>query len=320
VVAGTPRNPLEVCRMKHSLKIVALLLLMFLATQLIGLVVADVYAASNDNIPYGMNPPSDINPTTSLISIIFAIAFAVLLMFVFMRFRTELLLRLWFFFVICIAIGITANALFMQTSLSALSVNLSFFSMSLSSFISILIAFPLAFLKIFKRNILIHNITELIIYPGIAVIFIPLLSIWTAVLLLVFISVYDIYAVWHAGFMQKMAKYQIKNLKVFAGFFIPYLSKKEMDVLKSTPRSKLKSKKIKVNVAILGGGDVVFPIILAGVVLRALGIPSALFVTLGAVLGLLYLFYVSKKGKFYPAMPFISAGCLLGLAATYLLL
>jgi len=304
--------------MKHSLKIVVLLLLMFLTTQLIGLAVANVYAASNDNIPFGMNPPTDVNPTTSLVSIIFAITFAVLLMFLLMKFRTELLLRLWFFFVICIAIGITTNALFIKSSLSAISVNLLLFNISLSSLISILIALPLAFLKVFKRDILVHNATELMIYPGIAVIFIPLLNIWTTILLLVFISIYDIYAVWHAGFMQKMAKYQIKNLKIFAGFFVPYLNKKEMDILNSTPRSKLKGKKIKVNVAILGGGDVVFPIILAGVVLRAMGILSALFVTIGAVLGLLYLFYTSEKGKFYPAMPFISAGCLLGLVIAYL--
>ena len=310
--------------MKHSLKIVVLLLLMFLATQLLGLVVADVYAANNDNIPFGMNPPANTNPTTTLISIVFAITFAVLLMFVLMKFRTELFLRLWFFFVICLAIGITTNALFIKSTLSALSVNLLFSNISLTSFISILIAIPLAFLKVFKRNILVHNATELMIYPGIAAIFIPLLNIWTTVLLLIFISIYDIYAVWHAGFMQKMAKYQIKNLKVFSGFFIPYLGKKEMDMINSASKNsklnKLKGKKIKVNVAILGGGDVVFPIILAGVVLRAIGLSSALFVVFGAVLGLLYLFYTSKKGKFYPAMPFISAGCFLGLAMAYFIL
>ena len=310
--------------MKHSLKIVVLLLLMFLTTQLIGLAVANVYFTHNDNIPFGMNPPTDVSPTTSLISIVFAITFAVLLMFVLMKFRTELFLRLWFFAVIVIAIGITVNALFMQTLLSTLSINLLLFSMKISSLISILIAIPLAFLKIFKRNILVHNLTELIIYPGIAVIFIPLLSISTAIILFVFISIYDMYAVWHAGFMQKMAKYQIKNLKVFSGFFIPYLGKKEMDMIKSASKNNrlgnLKSKKIKVNVAILGGGDVVFPIILAGVVLRSMGIISALFVTFGALFGLTYLFYVSKKGKFYPAMPFISAGCFLGLVAAYLLL
>lgn len=317
--------------MKHSLRIVVLLLLMFLTTQLIGLAVADVYATHNENtpydkIPFGMSPPSDVkdmNPWWILGNILLAITFAVLLMFVLMRFRTELLLRLWFFFVICIAIGITTNALFMQTSLSTSFINLLLFNTSLSSFASALIAIPLAFLKVFKRNILLHNITELMIYPGIAVIFIPLLSIWTTILLLAFISVYDIYAVWHSGFMQKMAKYQIKNIKVFAGFFVPYLGKKEMDMIASASKnnkSNLKGKKIKINVAILGGGDVVFPIILAGVILRAMGILSALFVTLGAVLGLLYLFYISKKGKFYPAMPFISAGCFLGLAAAYLLL
>lgn len=310
--------------MKHSVKIVALLLFMFLLTQLIGLLVANVYATHNDNIPFGMSPPSNVDSTTSLISIIFAIIFAVLLMFVLMKYRTKLFLRLWFFFVICIAIGITINALFLQTFLSTISVSLLLFSMKVSSLIAIIIAIPLAFLKIFKRNILIHNLTELMIYPGIAVIFIPLLSIWTVFLLLVFISFYDMYAVWRAGFMQKMAKYQIKNLKVFSGFFIPYLGKKEADMIKTASRNnklgKLKGKKIKVNVAILGGGDVVFPIIFAGVVLRSLGLLSALFITLGALLGLLYLFYVSKKGKFYPAMPFISAGCFLGLAAVCLFL
>ena len=316
--------------MKHSLKIVLLLLSMFLTTQLIGIVVSNVYATHNDNtpydnIPFGMNPPSeDVNPWGMMGSIIIAIIFAVLLMFVLMKFKTELFLRLWFFAVIVIAIGITVNALFMQTLLSNFSLTFLSFSMKISSLISILIAIPLAFLKIFKRNILVHNLTELIIYPGIAVIFIPLLSIPTAIILFVFISIYDMYAVWRAGFMQKMAKYQIKNLKVFSGFFIPYLGKKEMDMIKTASKNnklnKIKGKKIKVNVAILGGGDVVFPIILAGVVLRSMGIPSALFVTFGALAGLTYLFYVSKKGKFYPAMPFISAGCFLGLVVAYLLL
>ena len=73
-------------------------------------------------------------------------------------------------------------------------------------------------------------------------------------------------------------------------------------------------KKIKVNLAILGGGDVVFPMILAGVVLRQFGPLSAIIVSICAALALLGLFYISKKGKFYPAMPFISVGCFLGLA------
>ena len=111
-----------------------------------------------------------------------------------------------------------------------------------------------------------------------------------------------------------MAKYQIKKVRVFSGFFIPYIKKEDRALLEKLRKSKDKSKKIKVNIALLGGGDVVFPMILAGVVLQAWGLIPALIIILGAVLSLAYLFYISEKGKFYPAMPFISAGCLIALA------
>ena len=78
-------------------------------------------------------------------------------------------------------------------------------------------------------------------------------------------------------------------------------------------KSELKKKKIKMNIAILGGGDVVFPIISAGVMLKTLGIWPAIFVIIGAALGLSYLLFFSKKKKFYPAMPFITAGIFLGM-------
>ena len=82
---------------------------------------------------------------------------------------------------------------------------------------------------------------------------------------------------------------------------------------------KLKNKKIKVNIALLGGGDIVFPMILAGVVLRTLDWQHALLIPFGALLGLAYLFYRSEKGKFYPAMPFITVGCFIALAIAYLI-
>jgi hypothetical protein len=144
------------------------------------------------------------------------------------------------------------------------------------------------------------------------------------------------WAVWRSGIMQKMAKYQMNQLKIFSGFLIPYISKKVKMVLKQTPKSKLKNKKVKANVAILGGGDVIFPIITAGVVyltdkvylpFRMFpnfffegGLWPAIFVILGAALGLSYLFIFAEKKKFYPAMPFITIGIFLGLIASIIFL
>lgn len=312
--------------MKHSFKITALLLAMFLFTQLIGLFVIHAYAPvttqqiignetlniTSHNLPYGTEPPQEINPESSLISIIISIAIAVVLILLLMKIRAEIFLRIWFFIVITLALGISINSFLLQTNVIY------------SSLIAIIIALPLSIYKVFKRNMIVHNLTELLIYPGIAAIFIPLLSIWTVVLLLLVISIYDIYAVWHAGFMQKMAKYQIQKVGVFGGFFLPYVDTKtramieKFKAMKGKEKSK-SQKKIKFHVAILGGGDVVFPLILAGVVLFKFGLIPAIIIALGATLALSFLFWISQKGRFYPAMPFISAGCLLALGLVYIL-
>ena len=301
--------------MKHTVKITLILISMFLITQLIGIAVIHSYSPKTAEIlinnqssnitlydlPYGLEPPKDVTPESNLISIIISIAFALTLLILLMKFKAELFLRGWFFLVITIAIAITFNSIIKNYLIY-------------SSTIALIIALPLAYFKVFKRNIIVHNLTELIIYPGIAVIFIPLLSILTSVILLILISIYDIYAVWHTGMMQKMAKYQIQKVRVFSGFLIPYISKKDRGMIKSKGS---KAKKVKVNVAILGGGDVIFPIILAGVVFNVFGILSAIIISLGATAALAFLFFMSEKGRFYPAMPFISAGCLLALSVVY---
>jgi len=293
--------------MKHNAKITAILLIMFFVTQLIGLFVIYRYMPKDVALPYGFEPP-EMSPGFSLINIFVAMVVAIVLIFALMRIRAELFLRLWFFVVIVIAISITFSSVVMGL-------------FPYSNYIVILAALPLAFFKIFRRNLLVHNITELLVYPGLASVFVPILNLWSIIVLLLLISAYDIYAVWHSGFMQKMVKFQINNLKIFAGFFIPYLGKRQREELKKIKNqkfSKLKQKKIKVNLAILGGGDVVFPIITSGVVFTALGFVPALIVSIFATLSLLVLFVFAKKGKFYPAMPFLTAGLFVGMIVGYL--
>ena len=291
--------------MKHKLIIILVLLGMFLVTQFIGLYVVNHY--SQNTLPYGMEPPKDIDPVSFFPSIIIAFIIAIALFFLLTKFKVEFILKLWFFVVIVLALGISINSFLPKFQYLPV--------------IALIIALPFALIKVFNRNILVHNTTELFIYPGIAAIFVPLLNIWTMILLLILISVYDMWAVWKSKIMQKMAKYQINTLKIFSGFFIPYLSKKQGQMIRNLKdkKSKLNKKKIKVNVAILGGGDVIFPIIAGGVMLKTLGIWSAIFVILGAALGLTYLLFFSEKKKFYPAMPYITAGIFLGMLISVIL-
>jgi len=298
---------------------------MFFVTQLIGLAVINAYASSGEDLPYGMQPPEELtiekDPATIVPSIVIAFIFAIILFLLLSKIKWLFLLKAWFFIVIIIALGITLNALIMNIPI--LSVY--------SAYLAFLIALPVAFFKVFKRNFLVHNLSELLIYPGIAAVFVPILGILGIIILLLIISAYDIYAVWHSGFMQRLAKFNIEKLKLFPGFFVPYLSKnqrKKIKTIKTKMKSKkvdkitktnLKNKKMKVNLAILGGGDVVFPIITAGVVLVSLGFWKALIVSFFATFALAYLFLASKKGKFYPAMPYLTVGLLVGIAIAYLI-
>jgi len=268
--------------MKHNLKITAVLLVMFFITQLIGLYVVDYYLSDENKLPLGLEPPKPEKETdyySFFTAIIIAFVVAIFLFLFLIKFKIEFVLRLWFFVVVAMALSISF---------------ISFLSpfVTYAFILSVVVAVPLAVIKTYGHNFFVHNFVELLIYPGIAAIFVPILNIPTIVALLVIISVYDMWAVWHSGIMQKMAKYQINNLKVFSGFFIPYSSKKTKQKIKkwkeTLKKSELKKKKIKINIAILGGGDVVFPIITAGVMLKTFGLYSAILVIIGATLGLAY--------------------------------
>ena len=303
--------------MKHPWKLVILILLMFIITQFIGLYVIGHYSDNLNNVPYGMGvSEQELEQTTyagNFTSILIAFVFAIFIFLLLRKVRAKFVMRAWFFIVIMLALGITFTAILQNIDASL--------SLKIASIVALLIALPLTLSKVFSQDILAHNFTELLIYPGIAALFVPLLNIWFLIVLLVLISIYDVWAVWKSKFMEKMADFQMNQVKVFGGLMIPYLDKKQraqVEKLKKLDKSKLKNKKIKVNLAMLGGGDIAFTMIAAGVMLNTLGIWSAMLVILGAILGLSYILIFGKK-KMYPAMPFISTGIFLMIGLSYLL-
>ncbi|GAG21233.1 unnamed protein product, partial [marine sediment metagenome] len=121
-------------------------------------------------------------------------------------------------------------------------------------------------------------------------------SMWSISILLVIIAIYDAIAVWKTKHMIKLAKFQSK-LKVFAGLLIPYGKRRA---------------------AILGGGDIGFPLLFAAVALRTLG-ARALVIPVVVGVSLLLLLIYGDKNKFYPAMPYLGAGCFIGYGLSLLL-
>jgi presenilin-like A22 family membrane protease len=291
--------------MKHKVTITVIILCMFLLTQFVGL-----YVIASDAVPTYL---SSRNADTSsagfyFYQIISSLIMAILIVVLITKYKLRLVMKTWFTIVVIIAISV---------SMAAILKNI----FGITNYIfPLVIAVIFGILKLLRPSVVIHNLTEVLIYPGIATIFVPVLTPLYAIFLLIIISIYDMWAVWHSGIMQKMAKFQMNELKIFGGFLIPYLTKEVRQKIALMKKSKKKSnKKFKISMAMLGGGDVVFPIITAGVFMLSLGMAYAISVIIGALFGLTFLLIFSEKKKFYPAMPFITAGIFLGLLVCWLI-
>lgn len=332
--------------MKHNFKITAIIVLMFIISQFIGLSVVYSYdhyfgktsqqliangTISNETIPdlsivrENLPPPVEIKQTVDYVSIIISlvigITIAVFLFLLLSKINARLLIKIWFTFVVFLCLSIAISLLlYPQFGLSLFTIFGKRFS--LAEIIAVPLAIIFTYLKIFKRNLIAHNLSELLIYPGLAVVFLPIVNLLLVIILLIIISVYDMIAVWKTKHMIKMAKFQVNELKLFTGFLIPYIRKedrikiekiKTMKLSDKQKNQRLKKEKIHVQIAALGGGDVAFPMIFVGVILLSLGLLPAIITILTTALSLVLLLFFSEKGKFYPAMPFLSIGCLIGL-------
>ncbi|MBU1111738.1 MAG: presenilin family intramembrane aspartyl protease [Nanoarchaeota archaeon] len=298
--------------MKHSVKATLLLLTIFLVTQLFGILVINSYidheatAATGETVfedlPIGDRP--DFDEETSYLPIIIIILVGTLILLLLIKLKAFIIWKLWFL------IAVFATIMF---ALGAF----------VDARIAIGVALILAIWKVFKPNPYVHNFTEILVYSGLAAIFVPIFNLMSIIILLLLISAYDAYAVWKSKHMITLAKSQSKA-GIFAGLLIPYKwNKDKKEVQKKTKTGKVskstKSKKVKIKTAILGGGDIGFPLIFTGVILKEFGVGYCLVIPVFTTIALALLFYYGDKNKFYPAMPFISTACFVGLGVVYLL-
>ena len=300
--------------MKHTLKITLLLVSIFFITQVIGLAITNEYISTKEyvdpetkevskkviaeKLPYNIERPK-LRESTSYIWLLSAILVGTLLLLVLMKFKKTSLWKLWFFLAVFSTMSIAFSA-FIDPTLAAI------------------LALTLALLKIYRPITIIQNLTEIFIYGGLAAIFVPIINIFAAFMLLILISIYDIIAVRHTKHMIKLAKFQTKS-GIFAGLLIPYNGGEKISAKRGIKKTG--------RIAILGGGDIGFPLIFAGVVMKGLmlnnpeliGFLKAIIIPIFVSLALLYLLLMSKKDRFYPAMPYLTVGCIIGYFAILLL-
>ena len=298
--------------MKHSLKVTMVLIAIFLLAQIAGIAVIaqylDVAALQNGEIawtalPFGFERPQ-VEENISYWYLFFAILLGTALAFVLIRFRAMRTWKIWFLLAIVLCL-----------------------TFSFAAFLPQLLAFGLALFlavwKIFRPNIIVHNLAEVFVYGGIAAMFVPILNVFSVTMLLLLIAGYDAFAVWQSKHMVKLAQFQ-SDAKLFAGVFIPYHIKGHS----AMPRSAHSSGAGGSPIAVLGGGDIAFPLLFTGAVLKKLALVHPLssaialsgIITLFSGVALTLLLLWAKPKKFYPAMPFLALGCFAGYGVLQLLL
>jgi len=326
--------------MKHNLKITLLLLILFLTSQFIGLLVLNKYIVKKEVKPSGevsvvwketpiVERPEVKNKDYSFLYLITGIIFGTILLLLLIKFKKTTLWKIWYFLAIMITLSVSITAFINKT-------------------LSFILSLILAYYKTFKKNIILHNLTEPFVYAGIAAIFVPLFNVKSAIILLVLISIYDYIAVNKIKHMITLAEFQASQQN-FAGIFIPYKRQGEQSKLdkqegqyeqdrnkkKHERKYEEKHKEYKrlskglnkgldkvsyetsnsetsSGTAILGGGDIALPMIFVGTVLKDYSMSNAIIVILTTTMALLFLLLISKKKRYYPAMPFLTVGCFVG--------
>lgn len=322
--------------MKHDFKVTLFLIGLFFSAQIVGLFLLNQSILTIEKEDSGKIEVTYSEPITgrpelegqdSFIYILIMILVGTALLMLLIKFRLFRIWKAWFFLAIWGALSISFSVLLDDTA-------------------SIILALALTILKIFRPNVYIHNLTEVFIYGGIAILISPMFNVLWGIMLLIAISIYDAIAVWKLKHMITLATAQADQ-KMFAGLLIPYkIDKAETQIRESEkktdrPKSHKDAKTIiktdippgirheDVKSAILGGGDIAFPMLFAGSVMTWLieqGISKgtaffqSLVISAFAGVALYLLLVKSEKDKFYPAMPFISAGCFAGYAVIRLIL
>lgn len=230
-------------------------------------------------LPYGLEPPEVEKEQSPWVFIILVI-FTTAIIIILMKYKLVFVWKAWFVLVLTICMAVSLSSIF-----TGIFVGLT--------------AFILAMLRLKEKDIYLHNFTEILVYGGLAALFAPMFNTIAITILLIIICIYDVIAVWITKHLVKLAVVQSKA-GIFPGIVVAYKNQR----------------------AILGGGDIGFPLLFATIVGRELSMMHGYFAVFGALLGLIVLFLISrlsKKPRFYPAMPFIALGIALLFPLGYLL-
>ena len=191
-----------------------------------------------------------------------------------------------------------------------------FFSTFIPDLFAIIIALSLVGASRYYKKWQLMNAVLMFGFAGAGAFFGVMVGFIPALIILALLAVYDVIAVFFSKHMISLAKSGLSS-GTFMGFIYPKGDQKNVQLdhekVKEMPDDKVKSK-----VGVLGGGDVIIPMMFAISLIESFGFMFSALSVLFSALFLYFLLVKAQEGKFYPALPFVNTGALLGFVVAYL--
>lgn len=288
------------------MKNVVRILFLFILAHIIGLVVGNAFISGYSSVTYGSTELT----IQDMFFIVVGMSFFLILILVFLKmYKGNFLFKL----LESIVVFTTSFIVFLGL--------LWYFNGSIE--IAFILALFFTILKFYIPNL--RNITGIISGVGMAVMFSLFLSLFEAVLFIIFMCFYDIFAVFiskHMIFMAKEFSKRDLSFSLASKEKIKVTKIKTSYVIEKGVEVEVKEKYIEEEVEHLelGTGDISLPLAFALVVFKTAyldfnnAIAAFMFISLFSVISLGYTLYFVKKYKlFLPALPPIVFGSFIGL-------
>lgn len=194
------------------------------------------------------------------------------------------------------------NIFFILALFSGLQIVFNFW---LNIFWATILAILFLIVKHYYSRVWLHNLIMILVLAGIGSVFGISISPWTAALILIVLSIYDVVAVFGTKHMVAMARGLMEQGIIIALIIPEKISDWQEDFKKIKPSEKF---------VIMGGGDFAMSLILIVSVVNY-NWPNALVVAIFALLGVLithWFFVHTRKRRPIPALPPIAFMGILG--------
>ena len=181
--------------------------------------------------------------------------------------------------------------------------------------IAVTVAIAIGLIWLLAPRVWLHNLAMIFAMVSVGAVFGRMISPWTAMILLLALAVYDLFAV-RFGYMLWLSK-KLSESNTLPAFFLPrFLSDWKARLKENAVANLVKVKPAERDFSILGGGDIAFPLLLVSSVYFAYGFTNAILVAALSLIGLIGAYWIQAvfiKGKPMPALPPIAILSLIGL-------